>query len=173
MHTLASNKGHNDRLIKFCLEKAYPDGNITVDRLISDNLVNGTQVAELAVCRTSGVQLCKVGIGRDLEDDSDIKTVTVYPHNTKKAIIKNKEKTDQFNYGIEHVARVSGISNKVGKLRVIAYNPFFEKWYYLVIPKEVHTSLYECTLRFSKESGEIVGKYKPYEVETWEEMCCL
>ncbi len=172
MHTLAKNAHHNDRLIKFCLEKAYPDGIITVDRLISDNLVNGTQVAELAVCRTNGVKLCSVGIGRDLEDDSDVKTVTVQENTKKTWLIKDKCKTGKFNTSTSHRAQVKDIVNKIGKLRVICYNPFFDIWSYYVIPYEVHCRLKKLTLTFDKDTGEVVGKYKQFETSSWEEMCC-
>lgn len=174
MHTLASNKGHNDRLIKFCLEKCYPDGLITVERLIEDNLVNGTQVAEMAVCRTNGkVQICPVGIGRDLTDDSDVKTVTVQANQKKTWLVRNKERTGEFNISISHRAQVKDVCNKIGKLRVICYNPFHDHWKFFVVPHEVYGHLSKLTFTFEKDSGEPLGIYKQYQVETWEEMCCL
>jgi len=171
MHTLAKNQHHNVRLIEYCLTKAYPDGIITVERLINDNLVNGTQVAELAISKTSGVAMCTQGVGRDLVDNTDVKTTTVYAHNTKSWEIKDKKRTGNFKAGIEHVARVTGINCKIGALRIIAYNPFFERWYFLIVPNSIYHGLYEVTLRFSKENGDIIGKYIPYEVPTWEELC--
>lgn len=171
MHTLAKNTHHNKRLIEFCLHKAYPDGKITVEKLIEDNLVNSTQVAELAISRTSGIPLDEIGYGQDLQDGSDVKTTTVYGHNTKVWKKKNKVKTGEYSTGIEHVARVTGINTKIGSLRIIAYNPFFERWYYLIIPNSVYTNLYEVTLRFCMKTGELIGKYVPYIVNTWEELC--
>lgn len=172
MHTLAKNTHHNIRLIEFCLQKAYPDGGITVERLIADNLVNGTQVAELAISRTSGISMDSIGHGMDLVDGSDVKTCTVYGHNTKTWKRKNNIKTGEFTVGIEHVARVTGINSKIGTLRVIAYNPFFDVWHYLIIPNKVYDGLYEVTLRFCKITGALIGKYVPYIVNSWEELCC-
>lgn len=174
MHTLASNRFHNERLIRFCLEKAYPDGLITVERLIEDNIINGTQVAELAVCKTNGnVEIHPVGIGRDLTDDSDVKTVTVQANQKKTWLKKEKQRTGEYNISISHRAQVKDIVNKVGKLRIIAYNPFFEDWKFFVVPKHVYGHLRKLTLTFDKETGEPLGIYKQYQVESWEDMCKL
>lgn len=171
MHTLAKNTHHNIRLIEFCLQKAYPDGIITVERLINDNLVNGTQVAELAISRSSGIAMDEIGYGMDLKDGSDVKTCTVYAHNTKTWKTQNKVKTGEFKVGIEHVARVTKINSKIGTLRVIAYNPFFDQWWFLIIPNSVYDGLYEVTLRFCMNTGRLIGKYSNYIVDSWEELC--
>lgn len=169
----AQDNHHNQRLIRFCLEKAYPDGQITLDRLISDNLISGTQVSELAVCRTSGVNLCSVGIGRDLEDDSDIKTITIYDDHKKTFLVKNKQRTGEYNVSIRRVGKVSKIKAKIGKLRVIAYNPYQDDWRFFVIPFEDYQGLKHISIPFHKETGDPMGKYAKYQVMTWEEMCCL
>lgn len=172
MHTLASNKGHNDRLIRYCLEKAYPDGIITVERLIEDNLVNGTQVAELAVCKTNGtVEMCPIGIGRDLTDDSDVKTVTVQESRKKTWLVKNKVRTGEYNISLSHRTKIKDVHHKIGKLRVICYNPYHDHWKFFVIPNEVFSGLKQLCMAFDKETGEPIGIYKEYEVSTWEEMC--
>jgi len=113
----------------------------------------------------------KIGYGMDLIDGSDVKTCTVYGHNTKTWKMKNNIKTGEYRVGLEHVARVTGIGSKIGSLRVIAYNPFFEQWYYLIIPYSVYEKLYEVTLRFCMQTGKLIGKYVPYIVNTWEELC--
>ena len=172
MHTLARNSHHNDRLIKYCLERCYPDGIITVDRLIEDNLVNGTQVAEMAVCRTNGmVEMCPIGIGRDLTDDSDVKTITVQENYKKTWLVQNKIRTGQYNISTSHRAQIKDVQNKIGKLRVICYNPFTDGWKFFVVPHEVYGHLRKLTFTFNKETGDVIGIYKDYEVETWEEMC--
>lgn len=174
MHEQSRFKHHNDRLIKFCLEKCYPDGIITVERLISDNLVNGTQVAEMAVCRTNGkVEMCPIGIGRDLTDDSDVKTITVQSSKKKTWLKKNKIRTGQYNISISHKSKIKDVHHKIGKLRVICYNPFHEHWRFFVIPNEFYKHIKQLCITFNKDTGETIGIYKVYEVETWEEMCTL
>ena len=171
MHTLAKNTHHNLRLIEFCLQKAYPDGNITVERLISDNLVNGTQVAELAISRTSGIPMDKIGYGMDLEDGSDVKTSTVQEIKNKTWLEKNKQRTGEYNISISHAAPVKDICNKIGVLRVIVYNPFTDKNHFLLIPKEAYEKLKIIKISFNKVTGDILGIYKQYEVDTWEKLC--
>lgn len=171
MHTIAKNSGHNKRLIEFCLHKAYPDGIVTVDRLIDDNLVNGTQVAELAISRTAGIPLDAIGYGMDLEDGTDVKTVTVQENKKKTWLVQNKERTGKYNISISHVAPIKEIVNKIGSLRVIAYNPFTERNHFLIIPKDVHQKVKSVKLTFCKISGNIKGMYSQYEVPTWELLC--
>lgn len=164
--TLAKLSHHNKRLIRYCLEKAYPDGIISVERLIDDNLISGTQVAELAVCRTNGnIEMCPVGIGRDLTDDSDVKTVTVQQENYKSKI--------PGKILFRHRSQVKDIVNKIGKLRVISYNPFFDNWKFFIIPNEAFCNLKKLTLTFDKTTGEPIGMYKQFEVQSWEELCKL
>lgn len=171
MHTLNRNRHHNKRLIEFCLHKAYPDGIITVDKLIDDNLVNGTQVAELAISRTAGIPLDLIGIGMDLEDGTDVKTTTVQENKKKTWIVKDNQKTGKYNISISHAAPVKDIINKIGALRVIIYNPFTEKNHFLIIPKEVHQKVRLVKVTFCKTSGNIKGMYSKYEVPTWELLC--
>lgn len=171
MHTLAKNAKINERLIRFFMEKAYPLGEPTIEDLIRDNIINGTQLSEMAVSRTSGIAIHDVGIGQDLVDGSDVKTSTVYDHNTKTWKKKNKVRTGEFRAGTERLARITGIQTKIGTLRSIIYNPFSDRWHFLLIPLEVHSGLYECTIRFSKETNEIIGKYAQYEVPSWEAVC--
>lgn len=171
MHTLAKNTHHNIRLIEFCLQKAYPDGGITVERLIADNLVNGTQVAELAISRTSGIPMDSIGYGMDLEDGSDVKTTTVQCKTNKNWLVKNKIRTGKYNLQTQHCAVVTKIVNKIGLLRVISYNPFTDKTHFLLIPKSVHEKLKVIKISFNKITGEIIGIYKQYEVEDWNALC--
>jgi len=174
MHEQGRFKHHNDRLIKYCLERCYPDGIITVERLIEDNLVNGTQVAEMAVCRTNGnVEMCPVGLGRDLTDDSDVKTITVQESKKKTWLKKDKKRTGEFNISYSHRGKIKNVHHKIGKLRVICYNPFHDHWKFFVIPNEVFENIRQLCITFEKETGEPIGIYKKCEVPTWEDMCNL
>ena len=169
MNVLSKNQHHNKRLVEFCLGKAYPDGNITIDRLISDNLINGAQVAELAISKTSGIKLDPIGIGMDLQDGSDVKTMTIYSRIKKQFYIKNKIKTDKYREIIDHRACIKDLHSKIGSLRVILYNPFFNKWYYLIIPNNEFTKTLE--IRTDVLTGNILGKMAKYEVDTWDKLC--
>lgn len=169
MHTLQKNIHHNKRLIEFCLEKAYPDGNITVERLINDNLVNGTQVAELAVSKTSGIKLDSIGYGKDLVDGSDVKTVTIYSRNKKQFYYKGKVKTDKFKVIVDHRALIHDLNSKIGSLRIILYNPFHDRWYYLVVPNHEYKNNLE--IRTNINTGNILGKLAKYEVDSWDRLC--
>lgn len=171
MHTLAKNTHHNIRLINFCLNKAYPDGEITVERLIEDNLVNGTQVAELAISRTSGIPMDSIGYGMDLEDGSDVKTCTVQLIRNKTWLEKDKIRTGEYNISETHAAPVKQISNKIGLLRIIVYNPFSDRTHFLLVPKSAYTHLKVVKITFDKITNEIKGMYKQYEVDCWNKLC--
>lgn len=172
MTSLSSMAHHNERLIRFCLEKCYPDGIITWERLLADNLINGTQCAEIAVCRTNPVlEICPIGIGRDLTDDSDVKTVTVQDEKSKTWIIKNKVKTGEFVDRTIRRACVNEIKNKIGKLRVICYNPFSERWNFFIIPNSAFVGLKKISIAFDKNTHEPNGKYSIYEVPDWNSVC--
>lgn len=172
MTNLASLQHHNQRLIKYCLEKCYPDGVITLERLLEDNLINGTQVAEMAVCRTNPVlEICPVGIGRDLTDDSDVKTITVQDEKGRSWIKKNKVRTGEYKDILSRRACVNEIKNKIGKLRVICYNPFNEGWTFFVIPNEAFSHLKKISITFDRESHLPNGKYSIYQVPNWNILC--
>lgn len=172
MTSQAKHQHHNERLIRFCLEKCYPDGEITIERLISDNLINGTQCAEVAVCRTNPkLEICPVGVGRDLTDDSDVKTVTVQDEKSKTWIIKNKKRTGEYIDRTIRRACVNEIKNKVGDLRIICYNPFNESWKFFIIPNEVFSHLKKISIAFDKQTHEPNGLYAKYEVPTWADLC--
>lgn len=169
MHTLAKNMHHNKRLVEFCLSKAYPDGVITVERLIDDNLVNGTQVAELAISRTSGIKLDSIGYGKDLEDGSDVKTVTIYSRMKKQWVYKNNQKTEQYKLIEDHRACIRDLNVKIGTLRIILYNPYFDQWKYLLVPNMEFKNTLE--IRTCKTTGNILGRLSKYEVKTWDGLC--
>lgn len=169
MHTLAKNIHHNKRLIEFCLQKAYPDGIITVERLIDDNLVNGTQVAELAISKSSGIKLDSIGYGKDLEDGSDVKTVTIYSRSKKQWRYKNNVRTEEFKLVDDHRACIRDLNVKVGSLRIILFNPFFERWYYLIVPNNEFKNCLE--IRTDKVTGNLLGRVAKFEVDSWEKLC--
>lgn len=169
MHTLNKNIHHNKRLVEFCLNKAYPEGNITVQRLIDDNLVNGTQVAELAISKTAGIPLDSVGYGKDLIDGTDVKTATIYHRIKKQYYIKNNIRTNEFKEIPDHRAVIRDLTSKVGSLRIILYNPFFDRWYFLIVPNSRFNKHLE--LRTNIQTGDLLGNIKEYEVESWEKLC--
>jgi hypothetical protein len=172
MHTLQKNSHHNKRLIEFCLQKAYPDGIITIDRLIADNLINGTQVAELAVCRTNGfLDIHPIGIGQDLTDGSDVKTITVQDEKSKTWIVKNGKRTGEFLDRTLRRACVNEIKNKIGDLRVICYNPFNDEWKFFIIPNDVFKGMKKISISFDKQTHQPNGLYAKFEVPSWLDLC--
>jgi hypothetical protein len=171
MHQLKKNEHHNERLIRFFIEKAYPNGTPTVEELIQDNIINGTQLSELAISRTSGISMDDVGIGMDLSDGSDVKTTTVGPKPTKTWLKIDGVKSDKFNISVRHQAVVTKVKNKIGTLRIVAYNPFTEGWHFFIVPKKVYTHLKQVTITFNKKTGKPMGMYSQYEVQGWEKFC--
>lgn len=171
MQNLACQSHHNRRLLEFCLPLAFPDGEITLERLIDNNLISASQVAELAVCKTSGVEMCSIGYGRDLTDDSDVKTVTVYEKSDKRFKIRNKKQTEEYTTVVRHLARVKDIKNKIGKLRIICFNQYTDKYYFYVVPVDKHKGLKSLSLEYDKFTGEPKGFYTQFLVPTWEELC--
>lgn len=170
MHTLAKNQHHNDRLIEFFMNKAYSEMGLeaTIKSLITDNIINGTQLAELAISRRSGIPMCPIGEHRDLIDDSDVKTVTVqekYFHPTVKGKQNKKIKIPRYQ------AVVKNAYKKIGTLRVVCYNPNTDKYHYFLIPPSAYYSVQNITIAFEKETQELTGRFKQFEVESFNDVC--
>lgn len=170
MHTLAKNQHHNDRLIKFFLSKAYEEmgEELTIETLIRDNIVNGTQLAELAISRRSGIDMCPIGEHRDLIDDTDVKTITVqekYFHPTVKGKQNKKVKIPRYQ------AVISQAYKKIGLLRAVCYNPFSDKYHYFMIPASAYYNVKNVTIAFEKETQQVVGRFKEFEVESFDAIC--
>lgn len=166
MHTIQKNCHHNERLIRFFIEKAYPEGQPTVEDLILDNIINGTQLSELAVSKTSGIAMHAVGYGQDLVDGSDVKTSTV------QYCINRKKRKDGTIYECDrHQINIRDVDNKIGTLRCIVYNPYFGRWYFFLVPKEIRGTIKHLKIAFDKRTGEPNGKYAVYQVPDWEAVC--
>jgi len=166
MHTLACNAHHNERLIRFFMSKAYPNGEPSIEDLIRDNIINGTQLSELAVSKTSGVGMHAVGYGQDLIDGSDVKTSTV------QLSYSRKKRKDGSVYEIDrHQINIRDIDHKIGTLRCIVYNPFFDRWYFFLVPKSIQGELKHLKISFDKRTGDATGKYAAFEVASWEDVC--
>lgn len=169
MHTLAKNQHHNTRLIYDFLEKAYPNGIPTFDQLVEDNIINGTQLLELAVSRTGGIDMCPVGYNRDLIDDSDVKTVTVlraesYKRRVLKSGVKKRYKT------ISYIARIKRVDKKLGVLRIICWNPFADKYQYFKVPPSAVYGLGNLAISFDSVTFEPIGVYAQYQVKDFDGM---
>lgn len=169
MHTIAKNQSHNTRLIKDFIQIAYPDGPPTLDQLIDDNIINGTQLMELAVSKHGQVDRCDVGLGRDFVDDSDVKTVTVQRVSSVK---RRKTKSGIKSYNtVSFVAKIKDITAKVGMLRVVCWNPFSENYYYFRISPAGFVGQNHVAISFSSITQTPVGKYAQYQVTSFEEVC--
>lgn len=170
MHTLAKNQHHNDRLINFFIQKCYEEfgEELTIEKLIADNIINGTQLAELAISKRSGVPLCPIGEHRDLIDDSDVKTVTVqekYFHPTVKGKQNKKVKIPRYQ------AVVKNAYKKIGTLRVVCYNPFSDRYHYFMIPPSAYYSVNNVTIAFDKETQECNSRFKEFEYPDFNDVC--
>lgn len=168
MHTLACNAHHNERLIRFFIQKAYPGGLPTVEDLIRDNIINGTQLSELAVSKTSGIQIHAVGYGQDLIDGSDVKTSTV-----QHCINRKKRKDGSIYECNRHQINIRDVDNKIGTLRCIVYNPFFDRWHFFLVPKNIRGTIKHLKIAFDKRTGDPTGKYAIYQVPSWEDVCVV
>mgnify|MGYP000361310682 CR=1 FL=1 len=163
MSTLAKHSHHNRRLVEFCLPIAYPNG-VTVERLIEDNLIAGSQVAELAICRMSNfLTVDSVGIGYDLSDGSDVKTTTVSEY------CKFDKNTGSL-MSSRYQCKVHDIGNKSGALRIITFNPFSQLWKFFIVPNSEFAGKKSIYIGFDKITGETIGKWSSFEVEGWEEL---
>ena len=169
MHTLAKNADANARLVYDFLEKAYPDGKPDFDTLVRDNIINGTQLLEIAVSQVDDIPMCPVGYNRDLIDDSDVKTVTVREVNAiKKKTLKSGKKR---RYKCKSfIAAIKRVDKKFGVLRVICYNPFLDKYHYFLIPPSAVYGSTSIAMTFDKETKEPTGKYAEFVVPNFEEL---
>ena len=169
MHTLAKNADANARLVYDFLEKAYPDGKPDFDTLVRDNIINGTQLLEIAVSQVDDIPMCPVGYNRDLIDDSDVKTVTVREVNAiKKKTLKSGKKR---RYKCKSfIAAIKRVDKKFGALRVICYNPFLDKYHYFLIPPSAVYGSTSIAMTFDKETKEPIGKYAEFIVPNFEEL---
>jgi hypothetical protein len=170
MHTLAKNAHHNERLIIDFLEKAYPNGVPDIPTLIKDNIINGTQLIELAVSKVDNIPLCENGDHRDLVDDSDVKTVTVQKVTEIKRVTLKTGKTKRYKI-VRYCARVRDIDKKVGVLRIISWNPFTEKYNYFRIPPDAIFGVKQLNIAYDKETLEPTGQYKEFVVDSFEDVC--
>ena len=170
MHTLAKNQHHNTRLIYDFLEKAYPGGKPSFHKLVEDNIINGTQLIELAVSRVKDIEMCPFGYNRDLVDDSDVKTVTILKDESiKRTVLKDGRKRRYKS--VSYVAKIADVDKKYGVLRVIAWNPFAEKYHYFKIPPSAILGLKKVTMTFDPANDfEATGKYSKYEVSSFDEV---
>jgi hypothetical protein len=169
MHTLAKNIEHNSRLIYDFIDKAYPDGIPDFHTLVKDNIINGTQLLELAVNKVDNIGMCEIGYHRDLIDDSDVKTLTVQKSYTRK---KRKLKSGLLRSykSLSYVAKIKKVDKKLGVLRVICWNPFAQRYHYFKIPPSLIYGLKCVTVTFDSNTFLPTGKYAECEVETFEEM---
>lgn len=167
MHTLAKNQHHNARLINDFINNAYPDGPPTIQQLIDDNIINGTQIVELAVSRKGSLDFCPIGYNQDFLDGSDVKTVTVakdtsIKRKTLKSGIKRRYKSTCY------VAKIADVDKKIGVLRVVCWNPFAEKYQYFRIPPSAVYGISKLKISFDSTTFEPLGIYKQYEVDSFD-----
>ena len=167
MHTLAKNQHHNSRLINDFINNAYPDGPPTIQQLIDDNIINGTQIVELAVSKKGGLEFCPIGYNQDYLDGSDVKTVTVskdtfIKRTTLKSGIKKRYKTTVYT------AKIADVDKKIGVLRVVCWNPFAEKYQYFRIPPSAIYGISKLKISFNSTTFEPLGIYKKYEVDSFD-----
>lgn len=169
MHTLAKNSEHNERLIYDFLKKAYPDKAPSIANLIQDNIINGTQLVELAVSKVSGLKFCPVGYHQDFLDMSDVKTSTIQRQESyKKRVLKDGTKRRYKT--ITYTITVQDVNKKVGVLRIITWNPFLEKYHYFRIPPSAIFNRSILKITFDNETILPIGKYAQFEVDTFEEV---
>ena len=166
MHTLAKNKGHNTRLITDFIENAYPEGLPSIEQLIEDNIINGTQLIEQAVSKVEGIGLCEIGDHRDLVDDSDVKTTTVGKvTNTIKSVLKDG--TRKRYKSTIYTCQIADINKKWGVLRIICWNPFHGtdgKYQFFLVPPSAVFGCKHLRISFDARTFEPSGKYARYEV---------
>lgn len=170
MHTIAKNQHHNTRLIDDFIHIAYPKGQPSIRDLINDNIINGTQILELAVSKTGGIPMCPVGNNRDLIDDSDVKTATVIKSvSIKRATLKGgkKKKYTSTTYKFQ----IKRVNVKFGVLRVICWNPFADTYQFFKIPPSAFMGLGSLVVSFDKNKNfKSTGKYAKYEVPSFSQM---
>lgn len=167
MHTLARNAHHNERLIYDFLEKAYPNRMPSFEELVNDNIINGTQLIELAVSKVDGIPLCENGEHRDLIDDSDVKTVTVQKsiEIARKTLKNGKRRRYKV---IRYRAAIRDVHKKIGVLRIICYNPFTENYHYFRVPPNAIFGVRTLSIAFDKDTQKPIGTYAQYEVDSFE-----
>lgn len=167
MHTLAKNQHHNTRLCYDFLKNAYPDGMPSFDDLVNDNIINGTQLVELAVAKAGGLDFCPIGYNQDFLDGSDVKTVTVSKDTRiiKKTLKNGMRKRYKSTV---YVAKISDVDKKIGVLRIVCWNPFADKYQYFRIPPSAIYGISRLKISFDSSTFEPLGIYKKYQVESFD-----
>jgi hypothetical protein len=169
MHTLAKNQHHNSRLCYDFLEEAYPNGMPSFDQLVQDNIVNGTQLVELAIAKRGGLDFCPVGYNQDFLDGSDVKTVTMSKDTSIKRVTLKTGQKKRYKSTV-YVAKISDVDKKIGVLRIVCWNPFAEKYQYFRIPPSAIYGISKLKISFDSKTFEPVGIYKKFEVASFEEV---
>lgn len=165
MH-LEKTAHHNLRLVYHLLPLAYETP--TLEYLIEDGLIAGSNLAEIAISKRSGIPKCPDGVHRDLLDDTDVKTITVqqkYFHPTSKGKQNKKIKLPRFQAVIKNAYK------KVGLLRVVCYNPFSGRYHYFMIPASAYYSVNAITIAFDKDTQQPIGRFAAYETPDFDSIC--
>ena len=174
MH-LAKDQHHNDRLVQDLLKHAYGTLEPKVSDLIRDGLIAGSNLAEVAISKISGIPLCPEGIARDLIDNTDVKTITVQEKSffrIKKGK-KTKERVPRYQAVVKHAFK------KVGVLRVLCFNPYWKneegvvvgKYFYFMIPPSAYMGVKNITIAFNKETHECKSMYAEYLETDFQAIC--
>lgn len=144
---------------------------VGIEKAVKMGLIQRDRLVEMAISAVAELQMDSRD-GQDHEDGSDTKTVV--------SSIKNNHKA---RGSWMHSFPVRKIANKVGPLRVVAYNKFTDDFHYFFIP---HAAYQHCgnTVEIVAESfngyyeePEFTGqprkhlKWWQYEVPSFEEMC--
>ncbi len=140
-------------LIKQIQKKEIPELNGRLEYLRIEDLF------ELAIAVINDKLTIVLGEGRDFDDDTDAKFTTVREHGGQYDANVNKE-------------------NKIGDLRVLVYEPKSEKFYFFVVPFDIHETVqreFEIPFNFDgtpkRSSRKGMNKYWNCEVDTFEELC--
>lgn len=165
MH-LAKDAHHNERLVKDLLKEAY-DGDPTVEELTVDGLLAGSNLAEVAISKRSGIPLCPEGIYRDLIDDTDVKTITVQEKYFYSTVNKKQTNIKKLRYQ----AVIKQAYKKIGLLRVICFNPFNGSYFYFMIPPSAYYNVKNITIAFDKRSQLPTGRFAEFLTLTFNDIC--
>jgi len=134
--------------------------NDAVKFLWEQGLINVGELAEKAIVKKSKKKLKqnkKNAKGSDFKDKSDSKYITVSYYKTSA------------------YACVSGLENKIGKLRVMVYEPKTQKNYFFVIPHKVYAPYQKAKdslkIYFDRQGNPRSPKRKNIRYDLWDHKC--
>lgn len=172
MSTLASTIKDDVKIFNFLYSKAYPNrrDRKKLQALVWDGVITVETLLEKALAIQGGLIRDSIH-GRDFTDGSDAKKATA-SIGRDSGRRKRVDGTISYNPRNRYTATVGHIETKNGALRVLVYEPKFDKFHFFLIPAGLYDDVKTLKFEFNIESGKLVDscRWSPYKVGSFKDL---